>query len=218
MKINGVLTKSNNALAAEAEGRYPLTEATAQLYSFFKENNFKATRWGCRQILENNCTGEWHHVGKFARQVDYYDVAGVIEDFGELKDDPGFKDLALSSEPKREVKERQINCVITYREYTSRNNFRTYRYHGDAVVRGDWIHFLDTKRKVSGHATYIDYDCHLTVAEFLDFHGLDISQPAFRKRLKEWKIPHKLQGNRIVVPKCAIDAWRERCSALPTGA
>lgn len=71
-------SRSYNAHCAEDEGRMPLTRAKRAV----------AQEFGCSQTvaaaaLELLYDGEWHHVGKYAARVAYYDsvdsrLAGVI--------------------------------------------------------------------------------------------------------------------------------------------
>lgn len=63
-------SKSNNALTAESEGKYPLTHAVRSL----------AALVGCTQktaraelLVQGPC--EWHHSSKRYNRADYYDVA-----------------------------------------------------------------------------------------------------------------------------------------------
>lgn len=62
-------SKSNNAIEAEKEGRFPLTIAVKELA---KKANI--TQKLARQILKDQGSWEWHHSSKFYNQVDYYDV------------------------------------------------------------------------------------------------------------------------------------------------
>lgn len=67
-KRNNSFSRSFNAEQAENENRYPLTRAAEHLgisVKSFKNGLDKA------EIKPN----EWHHVGKFANKVDYYDVS-----------------------------------------------------------------------------------------------------------------------------------------------
>ena len=65
----GTGSRSRRAQIAELEGKMPATRA--------------AIEWGFRSAKSlrawiSNC--EWHHVGKYANAVDYYDVAAWLED------------------------------------------------------------------------------------------------------------------------------------------
>ncbi len=63
-------SKSNNAVAAEKEGRFPLTAATNMLA---EETGMK--RADAKALLLKLHTGEYHHSSKFYNRVQYYDVA-----------------------------------------------------------------------------------------------------------------------------------------------
>lgn len=65
MKNNGILSKSDNALRAETEGRFTLTELCRQLK--LPTEIEAALPWD----------GEWHHVSAFANEVRYYRLARV---------------------------------------------------------------------------------------------------------------------------------------------
>jgi hypothetical protein len=73
---NDSFSRSANAEAAEEEGRYPRTRAAAALGL-----SVKAFDAGCRAAGYR--ATEWHHVGKYASMVDYYDTE-------ELADNPEF--------------------------------------------------------------------------------------------------------------------------------
>lgn len=60
-------SKSYNAIIAESEGRYSRTVAAKKLGL-----SIKAFDAGCAYI--NYRSTEWHHVGKYANAVDYYDT------------------------------------------------------------------------------------------------------------------------------------------------
>lgn len=62
-------SKSNNAVAAEAAGRYPLTIATKVLAKMAG-----VTQKVAREALEETWGGEWHHSSKKYNCVNYYDV------------------------------------------------------------------------------------------------------------------------------------------------
>lgn len=69
-------SKSFNATQAENEGRFPRSRAAKELGL-----SLKAFDAGCAYVGYNS--NEWHHVGKYANQVDYYDTV-------ELGDNPRF--------------------------------------------------------------------------------------------------------------------------------
>lgn len=66
-------SKSLNAHRAEFAGRYPATHAA-------KKYGFKSTK-ALKDCVEST---EWHHVGKFATRVDYYDIESWIAEQTDL--------------------------------------------------------------------------------------------------------------------------------------
>lgn len=67
-------SKSNNAVEAEAAGRYPITKA-AKIVAQKTGVTIKEAR---RVLKELGTGGEWHHSSKFFNAVDYYDTAAAI--------------------------------------------------------------------------------------------------------------------------------------------
>ncbi|MBE7443057.1 MAG: hypothetical protein HS119_11445 [Flavobacteriales bacterium] len=67
---NNSFSRSFNAECAEEEGRFPLTRAAKVIG--LSLNHFKEAL-----KLANIKTNEWHHVGKFANRVDYYDTIEI---------------------------------------------------------------------------------------------------------------------------------------------
>ena len=67
-------SKSNNAVDAEANGRYPLTKA-ARIVARVTG----ATVREARRVLVELGTSEWHHSSKFYNPVDYYDAGTAAE-------------------------------------------------------------------------------------------------------------------------------------------
>ena len=70
----GSYSRSHNAEVAEDNGRYPLTRAIPVVATAAG-----VTQKVARAALVATHDGEWHHVGKFANQVDYYDCAAAID-------------------------------------------------------------------------------------------------------------------------------------------
>src|ERR1039458_4330994 len=64
---NNSYSRSYNATAAEGEQRFPRTRAAS-----FLGLSTAAFDAGCKKA--NYTTGEWHHVGKYANEVYYYDT------------------------------------------------------------------------------------------------------------------------------------------------
>lgn len=158
MKNNGVLIKSDRAIAAEEDGRFPMTYAKKMLRDKLNEMDIKSTLYGCELLLkEYGDFGEWHHSSKFAREVYYYDVDAVIEEF---TDNPSesMKEMAVANKPKKnEVVPETRNVKLKYRHWISSTRYRVKRYEGQAVIKGDWIHFERTKKKLSGKFLEVEY-------------------------------------------------------------
>lgn len=87
---NDSYSKSYNAEWAERNGRFPKTRAAKELGLNTKV--FDEARWAI-----NYRSKEWHHVGKYANPVNYYDTE-------ELKNNPEFwkaASLVVKSKKKR---------------------------------------------------------------------------------------------------------------------
>lgn len=69
---NNSYSRSYNATQAENEDRYPLTRAAKHLGLSVKafKNGLESSNIGA---------SEWHHVGKYANEVNYYDVSDSSE-------------------------------------------------------------------------------------------------------------------------------------------
>lgn len=90
--------RSRRAQIAEYEGRAPLTRAA----------RIVAKQYGCTQsvarfVLEQLHDGEWHHVGKFAKECRYYDttdwrIGGFLHHIAECG---GYKKYQLRREVVR---------------------------------------------------------------------------------------------------------------------
>jgi len=158
MKINGVLIKSDRALDAEKDNRFPMTKAKSKLRKQLEEIGVKATLYGCEQLLDlHGYTGEWHHVSKFAREVDYYDVDVVMGLFKDALSEELLQ-IAKSSKPKRKTHEQmKVSVKLKYRDYISANRYRIKHYQGSAKVAGDWIEFGGKKKRLSGKFMEVKY-------------------------------------------------------------
>ncbi|WP_339684976.1 hypothetical protein [Gimesia maris] len=158
MKNNGVLIKSDRAIEAEEEGRFPMSYAKKILRDKLNEMSLKATLHGCELLLkEYGDFGEWHHSSKFAREIYYYDVDAVIEEFTENPSESMFE-MAVAKKPKENEVVPETRIVkLKYRHWTSSNRYLIKRYEGPATIKGDWIHFERTKKKLSGKFLEVDY-------------------------------------------------------------
>lgn len=156
MTINGVLIKSDRAIEAEEENRFPLTEAKRQLRKQLSELGIQSTHFGCEQLLrKRGYTGEWHHVSKFARRIDYFDVGAVVNLFVKTPS-AELSALAVARKPRVKVPDAQeVRIKAKWRQHSSARNFRIQRYEGPATIRGDWIAFDGRRKRLSGK--FFDY-------------------------------------------------------------
>ena len=65
-------SKSNNAVNAEVDERYPLTKASGVL-----SDKLGWTRAKAKDFLLKHGTSEYHHTSKFYNKTDYYDVSDL---------------------------------------------------------------------------------------------------------------------------------------------
>ena len=93
-------SKSNNAVNAEYNERYPITQASKVLAKKLNWSQVKA-----RQFLENQGTGEYHHTSKYYNETLYYDVSD--DELESIKDD--IKDFIYIPKVKKE-KEKFFKC------------------------------------------------------------------------------------------------------------
>lgn len=98
-------SRSYNAHVAEAEGRMPATRA--------------AKAWGFKSAAELRrwvTTSEWHHVGKFANAVDYFDTDGWItelESHNAMHEGGVFAEIAgLSKSLTREGRKTTLPHIV----------------------------------------------------------------------------------------------------------
>jgi hypothetical protein len=65
--------RSLNGRAAEADGKMPLTRAAAHV-----AEEAQISQSSARKLLLAMQPCEWHHVGKYAAEVDYYDTGAAL--------------------------------------------------------------------------------------------------------------------------------------------
>lgn len=73
-KRNNSFSRSYNAECAENEGRLPRLRAA-------KELGISAKAFDVGYSSGDYTTSEWHHVGKYANKIDYYDTNEILIDF-----------------------------------------------------------------------------------------------------------------------------------------
>jgi hypothetical protein len=145
-------SKSNNALDAEKEGRYPLTKAASLLA---KKLNWSVPK--ARAFLLSIGTKEWHHTSCKYNATDYYDISD--ETLEDLKDDIKSFQYTATPKPKATI---WFKCWNMEREKDIRkwdwkltNRDGNYCYKLDDVTKklnellDQWI----TKQKTETHAT-----------------------------------------------------------------
>ena len=69
--------KSDRAYEAEANGTYPLTTAIRAI-SWAIQPYYKIPQRIIRKWLKDIGPSEWHHVGKYAAECDYYDTEPIL--------------------------------------------------------------------------------------------------------------------------------------------
>lgn len=100
-------SRSYRAHVAEDSGRHPL-ERAAKIIA----EHSGASKAASKSFLVNNHDGEWHHVGKFANQVNYYDTSE------HLKKDPSDLKIEINNshkenpykKPADKPQEKKIKC------------------------------------------------------------------------------------------------------------
>jgi hypothetical protein len=73
--------RSVNAEIAESDGKMPLTRAIVAV-----AKAVGCTHAQARELLAYVGACEWHHVGKYAAECDYYDVDDVVREFATADD------------------------------------------------------------------------------------------------------------------------------------
>ena len=101
-------SKSNNAVAAEADGRFPASVIARKLGV------------PAAYVRERIGTGEWHHSSKFYNVVEYYDLAVCTEWLGS---EEGRADLAewQAAQKPRQASTR-AGCRVEWLEWSGTRN------------------------------------------------------------------------------------------------
>lgn len=81
--VNG-RPRSRNAEIAERNGKMPITRAVDQVYRQYNCRRHRITRRAVRECLEKHWDGEWHHVGPYAHETDYYNTRLSVGQMREL--------------------------------------------------------------------------------------------------------------------------------------
>lgn len=127
-------SKSNNAVEAEQEGKYPASILAKKL---------KVSTEAIKELL-TPC--EWHHTSNHYNRTDYYDMEDGLEILEKLK--------AYKTE-KKELKKIE-NGKIEYIVWTGSRNFpkaNQYIYNGDFEIKGEWLIFDGKRKKINSNGT-----------------------------------------------------------------
>jgi hypothetical protein len=122
-------SKSNNAVAAESDGRYPASVLAKRL---------RVSADAVRAVLT---TSEWHHSSKYYNRVHYYDGAALIA----LAENPGATDeavveaLGIDAEDV-EAARRDLERLRAWRKPAA-----DVVVHEDCVV--EWIEWTGTRAR-----------------------------------------------------------------------
>lgn len=94
-------SKSNNAVAAERDGKYPATRF-AQIYGFKSAKSV-------RECLKSS---EWHHTSKRYNITDYYDFESYLENIERLNEFSSvLKNLKKNSKAKELIFDRAKSII-----------------------------------------------------------------------------------------------------------
>lgn len=98
---NASYSRSYNAEVAESEGRFPMTRAIPVVA---KEAG--VTRKIARAALIHTYDGEWHHVGRYANEVAYYDCGAAVDALADPEEREEIE-LSLTSAGQEELRLRE---------------------------------------------------------------------------------------------------------------
>lgn len=117
-------SKSNNAVFAEREGRFPLSRAA------------KLTKVPAELVKKYVSTGEWHHTSGWYNRVDYYSLREIKIVFGLEPTPTDEADDEFGREPKPEAAaalaawkpakietDVQENCTVEWIEWSGSRNY-----------------------------------------------------------------------------------------------
>jgi len=132
-------SKSNNAIDAEDDGRYPLTKAVEIVAA-----KCGVKKKAARMVLKGSFDGEYHHTSKFYNSTDYYDTGKAIKIIDFARDltreiTPafviGFQEFALEDEDDPivflETAENDSFGMAEFIEYIESNEWKeqAFRYN-----------------------------------------------------------------------------------------
>lgn len=106
--VNGK-ARSMNAEIAERSGKLPLTRAVDTVYHSYNCRRHGITRKVVRSLLESNWDGEWHHVGPYAHEINYFNTHlsfGQLRELLEAKKNRAIRTTAMKD---------SVGCANTVR-------------------------------------------------------------------------------------------------------
>lgn len=136
-------SRSYNAHLAEEDGRMPLTRAVA-----YVAEHAVTTQVIARAVLLRRGTDEWHHVGKYATPVYYYDAVSAVDwawaitpaatrrqvlrrwtrlAFSEARDRRYREQLAVRERPREQIEEEARAFSLRHERAALRDLERAYR-------------------------------------------------------------------------------------------
>lgn len=121
---NNSYSRSHNAEVAESRDRFPLTRAARHL-------GLSSSAFRAGLLYAGISTDEWHHVGKYANRVDYYDV----NDSGEIYNSFSFWKGATTKANKALCLENMKR--IAYDNMIEKTNspyFNPHRYYDRSII------------------------------------------------------------------------------------
>lgn len=135
--------KSNNALYAEGDGRYPKTLAVKVLKAHYGR---KYTTQQLLDLIDATPTAEWHHTSGAYNETPYFDTKELIE---------GIDDGSIVVPPKRTKEKTVYQTVpvsIEWEEWETSWNYgrRKYKKVTDTVPNG-FIRFKKGAKMVDIH-------------------------------------------------------------------
>lgn len=113
--------KSNNAVAAEAEGLVVKSKLTA---AWLKAHGITETVGFIKFLIQAGkiCPAEWHHTSKFFNRTDYYSAEEIIETL-ELMEETGHLQIWRDMYKVPELR-RETNYLLLGNEFIRRRNGR----------------------------------------------------------------------------------------------
>ena len=139
MKINGVLLKSDNALRAENDGRFVASEIARQIGGGLTAAIVADIHGEIAHLVSDGF--EWHHVGKFANEIRYYDLRLCEKYFA--KPGPAARIAALKAAATAAAKAEPttVRATVKWIDWsgTRRRPVATeVECVADVAVKGDW--------------------------------------------------------------------------------